>query len=68
MYMYIQYKPSSHHKGPYDFDHVRLKQDLTGPHLVSRGLRLTHEFVSTCISNCCSKLLVSVTDCRGQCG
>ncbi len=29
-----QYKPSSHYKGPLEFEKVRLKQDLSGSHLV----------------------------------
>ena len=32
----FQYKPASHHKGPYEFDKVRLRQDLSGPHLVRK--------------------------------
>ena len=33
-----QYKQSSHYKGPLEFERVRLKQDLTGVHLVRVGL------------------------------
>lgn len=33
-----QYKQSSHYKGPLEFERVRLKQDLTGVHLVCAGL------------------------------
>ena len=45
----VQYKPSSHHKGPYEFDRVRLRQDLTGPHLVSYH---TSQALSVCVSLC----------------
>jgi len=30
---HTQYKPSSHYKGPLEFEKVRIKQDLGGTHL-----------------------------------
>ena len=35
---HIQYKPSSHYKGPLEFEKVRIKQDLGGTHLVRVAL------------------------------
>ena len=37
-FLCAQYKQSSHYKGPLEFERVRLKQDLTGVHLVRVGL------------------------------
>ena len=42
----FQYKPSSHFKGNLEFERVRLKQDLTGQHLVC----LSH------VSACCRQI------------
>ena len=36
----LQYKQGSHKQGNQEFEKVRLKQDLTGIHLVSVGLGL----------------------------
>ena len=58
-----QYKPSSHYKGPLEFERVRLKQDLTGVHLVCTGLipRPQYPFHSGLGMRLLANVLISVS-------